>query len=103
MRYRSHICIVGGGFTGIAGETAEAHGTPWQSIINGIRPALVEIWQRLPILEQARFLRHLRPFWEAHRHRLPVEVHRRVQAELAAGRAMLVQGRVTQMTRRGET
>ena len=68
----------------IACETAEAHGTPWQSIINGLRPSIVEIWQRLPVPEQARFLRHLRPFWEAHRHRLPVEVHRRVQAELAS-------------------
>ena len=86
----------------IACEAAEAHGTPWQSIINGLRPSIVEIWQRLPVPEQARFLRHLRPFWEAHRHRLPVEVHRRVQAELAAGRAIFVQGRVTQVTRRGE-
>ena len=86
----------------IACETAEAHGTPWQSVINGLRPSIVEIWQRLPVPEQARFLRHLRPFWEAHRHRLPVEVHRRVQAELAAGRAIFVQGRVTQVTRRGE-
>ena len=86
----------------IACETAEAHGTPWQSVINGLRPSIVEIWQRLPVPEQARFLRHLRPFWEAHRHRLPVEVHRRVQAELAAGRAIFVQGRVTQVTCRGE-
>ena len=86
----------------IACETAEAHGTPWQSVINGLRPSIVEIWQRLPVPEQARFLRHLRPFWEAHRHRLPVEVHRRVQAELAGGRAIFVQGRVAQVTHRGE-
>jgi uncharacterized NAD(P)/FAD-binding protein YdhS len=86
----------------IACETAEAHGTPWQSIINGLRPSIVDIWQRLPVREQARFLRHLRPFWDAHRHRLPLEVHGRVQAELARGRAVIVQGRVTAVARRGK-
>jgi uncharacterized NAD(P)/FAD-binding protein YdhS len=86
----------------IACETAEAHGTPWQSIINGLRPSIVDIWQRLPVREQARFLRHLRPFWDAHRHRLPLEVHGCVQAELASGRAVALQGRVTAVARRGK-
>jgi uncharacterized NAD(P)/FAD-binding protein YdhS len=86
----------------IACETAEAHGTPWQSIINGLRPSIVDIWQRLPVREQARFLRHLRPFWDAHRHRLPLEVHGSVQAELASGRAVIVQGRVTAVAHRGK-
>src|SRR5262245_33550901 len=53
----------------IACEMAESGGTSWQAIINGLRPSIQNIWQGLPHKEQARFLRHLRPFWDAHRHR----------------------------------
>jgi uncharacterized NAD(P)/FAD-binding protein YdhS len=53
----------------ISFEMAEEGGTPWQAIINGLRPSLQDIWQILPAAEQARFLRHLRPFWDSHRHR----------------------------------
>ena len=86
----------------IACEAAEAHGTPWQAIINGLRPSVPDIWRGLPIAEQARFLRHVRPFWDAHRHRLPAEVYARIQAEFAAGQATLVQGHVTEVVRQGE-
>ena len=43
---------------------AEAHGTPWQVIINGLRSSMQDIWQGLPVEEQARFLRHVRPLWD---------------------------------------
>jgi uncharacterized NAD(P)/FAD-binding protein YdhS len=29
------------------------------------------LWQRLPTRERKRFLRHARPYWDVHRHRLP--------------------------------
>src|SRR6185312_15134737 len=63
----------------IACEMAEDGGTPWQAVINGLRPSIQNIWQGLPREEQALFLRHLRPFWDAHRHRLPMEVHGRLR------------------------
>jgi uncharacterized NAD(P)/FAD-binding protein YdhS len=86
----------------IACEVAEAHGTPWQAIMNGLRSSLQEIWQGLSVAEQSRFLRHVRPFWDAHRHRLPLEVHARVQAEFSAGRAVLLRGRITHVARDGD-
>jgi len=43
---------------------AEAHGTPWQAIINGLRSSMQDVWQVLPVEEQARFLRHVRPLWD---------------------------------------
>ena len=87
----------------IACAAAEAHGTPWQAIINGLRSSLQDIWQRLPVEEQSRFLRHVRPLWDAHRHRLPLEVHGRLRAEFIEGRAVLRRGRVTKVERDGET
>jgi uncharacterized NAD(P)/FAD-binding protein YdhS len=85
----------------IACEMAEEGGTPWQAIINGLRPSLQQIWQGLPIHEQSRFLRHLRPFWDSHRHRLPMEVHARITAEFADGRAVLLRGSVKDIERDG--
>src|SRR3569832_1641121 len=38
------------------------------TIIRNIAPLL---WQRLPAREKRRLLRHIRPYWDIHRHRLP--------------------------------
>jgi uncharacterized NAD(P)/FAD-binding protein YdhS len=35
--------------------------------------------------DRARFLRHLRPWWDIHRHRLPGEVAERIAAARASG------------------
>ena len=86
----------------IACAAAEAHRKPWQAVINSVRSSLQDIWQGLPVEEQARFLRHVRPLWDAHRHRLPLEVHGRLQAEFNEGRAVLLRGQVTKAERDGE-
>jgi uncharacterized NAD(P)/FAD-binding protein YdhS len=49
------------GSVAIACAAAEAHGRPWQAIINNVRSSLQGIWQHLSVEEQARFLRHVRP------------------------------------------
>ena len=87
----------------IACAAAEAHGRPWQAVINNVRASLQDIWQELAVEEQARFLRHVRPIWDAHRHRLPLEVHGRLQAEFNEGRAVLVRGAVTEVERDGKS
>lgn len=86
----------------IACEAAEAYGTPWQAIMNGLRSSLQDIWRSLAVEEQARFLRHVRPFWDAHRHRLPIEVHGRLMSEFSEGRAVLRRGHVSEVARDGE-
>ena len=78
----------------IACEAAEAHGTPWQAVINGLRASIPAIWQKLSVEEQARFIRHVRPFWDAHRHRLSSEVYRQLQSEFDEGRLRLMRARV---------
>jgi uncharacterized NAD(P)/FAD-binding protein YdhS len=47
----------------------EAAGGDWRSVIDGLRPQVQALWQALPLQEKRRFLRHLRPYWEVHRHR----------------------------------
>ncbi len=50
---------------------AEAAGVGWRCVVDSLRPVTASLWQALPRAEQSRFLRHLRPFWDSHRHRLP--------------------------------
>ncbi len=53
---------------------AEESGSNWRVVIDGLRPFLPQLWQRLTEEEKLRFLRHVRPFWEVHRHRLPPQL-----------------------------
>jgi uncharacterized NAD(P)/FAD-binding protein YdhS/predicted metal-dependent enzyme (double-stranded beta helix superfamily) len=51
-------------------ERASVKGIDWRQVIDGLRPFIARIWERLSPSERARFLRHVRPFWEIHRHRM---------------------------------
>jgi uncharacterized NAD(P)/FAD-binding protein YdhS len=54
-------------------ELARHHATrpDWQQLVLAIRPHVPALWQRAAEGERARFLRHLRPIWEAALHRAP--------------------------------
>jgi uncharacterized NAD(P)/FAD-binding protein YdhS len=45
-------------------------GVDRRQVIDGLRPSIAKMWERLGLAERARFLRHVRPFWEIHRHRM---------------------------------
>jgi uncharacterized NAD(P)/FAD-binding protein YdhS len=55
-------------------EQAEARDIDWRAVIDGLRPHVQDLWRRLPVRERARFLRHLRPYWDVHRHRTAPEI-----------------------------
>lgn len=61
------------------------HGGDWRSVVDGLRPYNQRIWQGWPQVERRRFLRHIRPFWNIHRHRLPAAIHDRLIAAIASG------------------
>lgn len=44
-----------------------------------------DLWQAMPPEERARFVRHLRPWWDVHRHRMPPEVADRIEDALGRG------------------
>ena len=50
------------------------HGHDWRDVISSLRPVTIELWTSLSPRERGRFLRHVRPFWDTHRHRIPIEV-----------------------------
>jgi len=52
-------------------ENVALRGADWHEAIRIIRSIAPTLWQRLSAAERRRFLRHVRPYWEVHRHRLP--------------------------------
>jgi uncharacterized NAD(P)/FAD-binding protein YdhS len=55
------------------------------------------LWQALGVSEQRRFLRHVRPWWDVHRHRIAPEVAGRIKRLVQLGQLEIVAGRVTDM------
>lgn len=73
---------------------AEADGHDWRGVMDGLRAAAQEVWLHLPAADQARFLRHARPWWEVHRHRMAPDIWNTIEPLLRSGRLKTVAGRV---------
>jgi uncharacterized NAD(P)/FAD-binding protein YdhS len=54
-------------------QETESCGGDWREAVTFIRNMLPALWERLPLRERRRMLRHVRPYWDVHRHRLPNE------------------------------
>ena len=65
----------------------------WRAAVDSLRPHSHTLWQGLSQTEQRRFLRHARPWWDVHRHRIAPEVARQIGDMVAAGRLEIVAGR----------
>jgi uncharacterized NAD(P)/FAD-binding protein YdhS len=74
---------------------AEKEGANWRAVIDSIRPFAQSIWRSLPLDERRRFLRHLRAYWDVHRHRVAPEIGRLLESEVAGGRLEIHRGRIT--------
>jgi uncharacterized NAD(P)/FAD-binding protein YdhS len=73
---------------------AREQGVGWQAVIDAFRPMTQELWISLPPDERARFLRHLRPWWDVHRHRVSPAIAGRIDAALRAGQLTVSAGRI---------
>lgn len=73
---------------------AQAAGADWRSVIDCLRPITDELWTGLPRPEQARFLRHLRAYWDVHRHRTAPPAAEAIAAEITRGTLVVLAGRV---------
>lgn len=73
---------------------ARARGGSWQPIVDELRPFMQDVWQVMPAADRARFLRHLRPWWEVHRHRIPGAVADRIATAQASGQLAVRAGRI---------
>jgi uncharacterized NAD(P)/FAD-binding protein YdhS len=66
----------------------------WNAIADQVRPQAQKIWTCWTDQERARFLRHVKPYWEVIRHRIPPRVNEEIQLEFMARRLDLKVGRI---------
>jgi uncharacterized NAD(P)/FAD-binding protein YdhS len=63
-------------------------------MMEGLRPITHDLWAGADTATRARWLRHLRPWWDVHRHRIAAPVAAALAALEAEGRLRIVAGRV---------
>lgn len=74
----------------------------WRAAVDALRPHSHAIWASLDPGQRGRFLRHARPWWDVHRHRIAPEVSARLKRMIGEGRLEIVAGRVTAMRAEGD-
>ncbi len=77
-----------------AADQAIARGGSWQSTVDALRPFTHDVWQAMPPRDRGAFLRHLRPWWDVHRHRMAPAVADRIAATRASGQLRVRAGRI---------
>jgi len=70
-------------------------GVDWRAVIDALRPVTQDIWQSLPPGERKRFLRHVRSYWEVHRHRIAPEIGDTIASLVRDRQVHVYAGRVT--------
>ncbi len=73
----------------------QREGVDWREVIASLRPVTPSLWRALPDAERARFLRHLRSYWDIHRHRMAPALWESLQSLLQGGDLRIVAGRLT--------
>jgi len=66
----------------------------WRSAVHELRNVTQGIWAHAPEAERRRFLRHLRPWWDVHRHKIAPAVAATIGRMQAEGRLAFAAGRI---------
>jgi uncharacterized NAD(P)/FAD-binding protein YdhS len=75
-------------------DEIESNHNNWRSAIDSLRPETQNLWKNLGAVEQRRFLRHVRPYWEIHRHRIAPSVAEDLESAITGGKLHQISGRL---------
>lgn len=67
----------------------------WRGVMEGLRPVTADLWRASDARMRARWFRHLRPWWDVHRHRIAPAVAAGIDRLIADGRLTVSAARVT--------
>lgn len=73
---------------------AESRGLSWHAVIDSMRPLVPDMWSAMPLVARRRFLNHLRPWWDVHRHRMAPVSSVTIAAMMRRGRLDIRAGEV---------
>ncbi|HKY80416.1 MAG TPA: FAD/NAD(P)-binding protein [Sphingobium sp.] len=68
----------------------------WRNAVDELRPFTQDMWRAATAPQRSRFLRHLRPYWDAHRHRVAPQVAARLAAMQTEGQLAICAARVVE-------
>jgi uncharacterized NAD(P)/FAD-binding protein YdhS len=74
----------------------------WRAAVDQLRPVTQSLWISANLAERRRFLRHLRPYWDVHRHRIAPAIAERIRDMVANGRLQFAAGRVLSTEAEGD-
>lgn len=80
-------------------RAVESAGASWHTPFDELRDVVWQLWPTLPISEKKRFMRHLRPWWDAHRFRAPPQNEEIVREAERSGRIVFMAARLRSITR----
>jgi uncharacterized NAD(P)/FAD-binding protein YdhS len=71
-----------------------AENRDWRQAVDAMRPVTQQLWAAASVAERRRFLRHLRPWWDVHRHRIAPQIAARIEGMREDGRLLVAAGRL---------
>lgn len=74
----------------------------WREVFDALRHQAITLWRGWDTAERQRFIRHIRPVWDVHRHRLAPVIARRVASLIADGSLIVVPGKIVELRRDGD-
>lgn len=73
----------------------------WRSAVHELRSVTQGLWAAASLDERRRFLRHLRPWWDVHRHKIAPAIAEKIEDMEAEGRLSFAAGRILSADARG--
>jgi len=70
----------------------------WRAAVDSLRPHSHALWQSLDVNQQKQFMRHARPWWDVHRHRIAPQVAATVHGMISSGQLEIAAGRIVRAT-----
>lgn len=82
---------------------AAAAGEPdWRAAVDGLRPISNLVWSRLTTAERRQFQRHLKAYWDVHRHRMAPQFGDLLAQERQSGGMEVIAGRLRRVHSSGD-
>lgn len=81
-------------------ELSEA-GMDWRDVVGALRPITPALWQALDAKERSRFLRHVQPYWDTHRHRMAPTAASTLQELMDSKQLTVMGGRLLRLEQEG--
>ncbi|MCR5881021.1 FAD/NAD(P)-binding protein [Phenylobacterium sp. J367] len=80
----------------------QAEKVGWRAAVDSIRPLTADIWRSWSIAQRRRFLRHARPWWDVHRHRMAPVIAARLSGLVVSAELEVLAGRLESVDTAGE-